>query len=246
MDDNFLYQLREKPDPEFVKNLYRKLSQNHSELDRREKMNNHTFIRSKGLLWIAALLVIVIIAMTAISPVRAFVSSLITKIAGLSFIVTENYPGDMIPGNEEIIEPQVMTLGEAQAIFPYDIHLPSYIPSGYVMNDNVRVYVGDTAGPFANSIEFNWRSSGEMSYILRIADQVDRDREVIAPDSAIEKIMLDDNHSAVLIRGGWNVDTQSWNNEFGFRLKWVVDNLTYDLMGGDREQLIEMALSTLK
>ena len=43
MDDNFLYQLREKPDPEFVKNLYRKLSQNHSELDRREKMNNHTF-----------------------------------------------------------------------------------------------------------------------------------------------------------------------------------------------------------
>jgi len=246
MDDNFLYQLREKPDPEFVKNLYRKLSQNHSELDRREKMNNHTFIRSKGLLWIAALLVIVIITMTAISPVRAFVSSLITKIAGLSFIVNENYPGDMISGDEEIIEPQILTVGEALALFPYDIYLPSYIPSGYVLNDNVRVYVGDTAGPFANSIVLNWRSSGEMSYILRITDQNDRDREIIAPDSSIENIILDDNHSAVLIRGGWDVDTQSWNNDFGLRIKWLVDNLTYDLMGADREQLIEIALSTIK
>lgn len=242
MDDHFLSQLYEQPDPEFVKNLQRRLSQNEMEIEQRVKKDTLKLFRSNLLVKIVALLVIVVIAGTAISPVRALVTSLITKIAGQTFIVTNDYPGD---NNPDIIEPIVMPLQEAITVFPFSINLPSYIPSGYVLNNDVRIYVGETAGPFANTIEIDWRTNGKMNYILRITDQNERNREVIAPESATEELMLDDTNTAVLIRGGWDSDAHSWNVDHGLRIIWLKDNLTYDLMGPDADQLIEIATSTI-
>jgi hypothetical protein len=246
MDDNFLYQLQEQPDSGFANDLHRKLEQDHPEPNRWLHMNFYNLIRSKRLVQVTALLVISIIAIMAISPARAFVSSLIANIAGQLFEVTEDYPGDNYPGDEEIIKPQVMSLGEALAVFPYDVNLPSNVPSEYVLNkDTVRVYVGGDAGPFANTIEFEWLSEDHTYLVLRVTDNDQIIGEIVAPDS-VEEVLLDANHSAVLIRGGWEADNKVWNNEVGFRLRWSVDNLAYDLMGVNREQLIDIALSTLK
>jgi len=246
MDDKFLYQLQEVPDLEFVNNLHKKLGKNYSEPEQRLFVNVYNLIRSKRLVQVTAFLVISLMAIMAISPARAFVSSLITDIAGQLFEVTEDYPGDNYPGGEEIIEPQVMSLDDALAIFPHDIQLPKYIPSGYTLNkDNVRVYVGVDAGPFANTIEFEWLSDDHTHLVLRVTDIDLSTGEIVAPDS-VEEVLLDANHSAVLIRGGWDADNKVWNNDVGFRLRWSVDNLAYDLMGVNREQLIDMAISTLK
>ncbi len=247
MDDKFLYQLREQPNSAFLSNLYQKLNQNHSVPNRMVNMNFSNIIRSKRMVQVAAFLVIGSILVMAVSPARAFVSSLITNIAGQLFEVTDDYPGDNYPGfDEQIIEPQVMSLVDALATFPYSIQLPTNVPSEYILNeDNVRVYIGDDAGPFANTIEFEWISDNQASYILRIADQDSSISEIIAPDS-IEEIILDNNHLAVLIRGGWDADHKIWNNAVGTRLRWSVNNLLYELMGVDREQLIEIAMSTLK
>lgn len=243
MDDQFLYQLREAPDLEFVNSLHKKLGKNCSEPEQRRLVDVYNFIKSKRLVQVIAFLVIGLIAIMAISPARAFVSSLIITIAGQLFEVTEDYPGT---GDEQIIEPQVMSLSEALAIFPYDIQLPTYIPPGYTLNeDNVRVYVGDAAGPFANTIEFTWFSDDYAYLILRVSDTYLAAGEIVAPGS-VEEVQLDANHSAVLIQGGWDADNKVWKKEYGFRLRWLIDNLTYDLMGASREQLIEIALSTLK
>ena len=187
MNDHFLSKLYEQPEPEFVKNLQRRLAQNETGIEQGVKKDVRRLFRSHLLVKIAALLVIVGLAGVAISPVRAFVSSLITKIAGQTFVVTNDY-----------------------------------------------------------TLVIDWQSDGKMSYILRITDQNERNREIIAPESATEAVMLDDKHSAVLIRGGWDVDNQSWNVDHGLRIKWLMDNLTYDLMGDDRDQLIEIAKSTIK
>jgi hypothetical protein len=242
MNDHFLSQLYEQPDPEFVKKLQHRLSKNETGSEQGVKKDVRRLFRSHLLVKIAALLVIVVIAGAAISPVRALVSSLITKIAGQTFVVTNDYPGD---DNPDIIEPKVLPLQEARTVFPYSINLPSYIPSGYVLNNDVRIYVGETAGPFANTIEIDWKTSGKMSYILRITDQNERNREVIAPESATQEVTLDDTHTAVIIRGGWDADTHSWNVDHGLRIKWLMNNLTYDLMGPDKDQLIEIATSTI-
>lgn len=246
MDDRFLYQLQEVPDPGFVNNLRRKLVQNHSEQDQKLYINFYSLIRSRRLAHITAFLVICLIAIMAISPARAFVSAIITVIAGQIFEVTEDYPGDNYSGGEEIIEPLVMSLGDALATFPYYIHLPTNIPPAYILNEsNVRVYVGDDAGPFANTVEFEWLSDNHAHLFLRVTDIDLSTGEIIAPDSA-EEVLLDANHSAVLIRGGWDADNKVWKNDVGFRLRWSMDNLAYALMGDNCEQLIEIAISTLK
>jgi len=248
MDDKFLYQLQEQPDTEFAKTLHRQLSQPQSEPKRRFDMNIHNLINNKKLVQVAALFVIAIIAVMSISPVRAFVASLITNIAGQLFEVTADYPGDNNGEGEEIIEPQVVSLGDALAAFPHNIQLPSNIPSEYTLDeDNVRVYVGDGAGPFSNTIEFGWRSNTQNDFIL--LHITDRDLtaigEIVAPNS-VEEIFLDDTHPAVLIRGGWNADKKAWGDGAGIRLRWSVSNLFYELTGTDQEQLLEIAKSTLK
>jgi len=248
MDDKFLYQLQEQPDTEFAKTLHKQLAQPQSEPKRRLGMNIHNLINNKKLVQVAALLVIAIIAVMAISPVRAFVASFITNIAGQLFEVTADYPGDNYGEGEEIIEPQVMSLGDALAAFPYSIQLPTNIPSEYALDeDNVRVYVGDDAGPFANMIEFGWRSTTQNDFLLlHITDRdLNAIGEIVAPNS-VEEILLDDAHPAVLIRGGWNADQKAWVDGVGIRLRWSIGDLFYDLTGTDLEQLLEIAKSTLK
>jgi hypothetical protein len=248
MDDKFLYQLQEQPDAEFVKNLRRQLGQSQPKPKRWLDMNIHNLIKNNRLVQVTALFVIAVIAVTMISPARAFVSSLVTNIAGQLFEVTDDYPGDNYGDGEEIIEPQVMSLGDALAAFPYDVQLPTNIPSEYTLDeDNVRVYVGDDAGPFANMIEFSWRSTTQNDFILlHITDRdLNAIGEIVAPDS-VEEILLNDAHPAVLIRGGWNADQKVWVDDVGIRLRWSLGNLFYELKGTDQEQLLEIALSTLE
>ena len=248
MDDKFLYQLQEQPDMEFAKNLHRKLVQSQPESKRSLDMDIHNLIKNKKLVQVVALFVIAIIAIMAISPARAFVPSLITNIAGQLFEVTEDYPGDNYSDGEEIIEPQVMSLSDALTAFPYSIQLPSNIPSEYVLDeDNVRIYVGDDAGPFANTIEIGWRSTTQNGFIrLHITDSdLTTIGEIVAQNS-VEEILLDGVYPAVLIRGGWDADQKVWVDGVGIRLRWSIGNLFYELTGTDQEQLIEIAISTLK
>lgn len=248
MDDKFLYQLQEQPDAEFARTLQRQLAQPQSEPKRRFDMNIHNLINNKRLVQVAALFMIAIIAVMSITPVRAFVASFITNIAGQLFEVTADYPGDNYGEGEETIEPQVMSLGDALAAFPHGIQLPTNIPSEYTLDeDNVRVYVGEDAGPFDNTIELGWRSTTQNGFIL--LHITDRDLtaigEIVAPNS-VEEILLDEAHPAVLIRGGWNADQKAWVDGVGIRLRWSIGDLFYDLTGTDQGQLLEIAKSTLK
>ena len=247
MDDKFLYQLREQPESGFANKLHQKLSQNPVAPAQGIETLVHSLFGNKRLLQAAVFLVIVGVAVMAISPARAFVASLIMNIAGLSFDVTSDYPGDNYPGDEETIEPQIMTLDEALAAFPYSIQLPPGIPPEYVLNEEtVRVYVGEDAGPFANTIELEWQWNAQGNLMLRITDQDPDTGEIVAPDS-LEEIPLDETHSAALIRGGWDADQKAWSNDIGvIRLRWIVDDLTYDLMGADQELMVAIAQSTLK
>ncbi len=125
--------------------------------------------------------------------------------------------------------------------------MPTAIPSECVLDeDHVLVYVGEDAGPFANSMEFNWLSSKGGRFRLRITDEEYwSNGEIVAPD-AVEEISLGSNLAAVLIRGGWDADHKVWSNEHGVRLRWPLGDLMYELMGTDQEQLIEIATSTLE
>jgi hypothetical protein len=244
-DDNFLYQLGEQPDPRFVERLRQKLAQNQLN----PAPGRAEFPRA--LIWmrfaaIGLLMLALFLTAMSISPVKAFVESLISRIAGQSFEVTSDYPGDDQPGAEEVIEPLRMPLGDALAAFPYRIKMPGYIPPGYVIKESdVRVHVGETAGPFANTIELEWWSGPGRRLSLQVTDRdYASTGEIIGP-GALEEILIDDVHPAALIRGGWDADGRVWRNDIGVRLRWHAGSLYYELSGLDLEQLIEIARSIM-
>lgn len=247
VDDHFLYQLRQQPDPEFVKVLKLKLLQYRSQPERRSNINLQALItdRKTRLVWIMFLVVASMLAVLSISPVRAFVSSLVISISDQLFEVTEDYPGDNYPGSVTVIEPQVMSLSEALVLFPHNVKLP--VNTGITLNeDNVRVYVGKEARSFANTIEVDGVYTTGSGFVLRITDCVWNNGEIVAPE-AVEEIILDDGHSAVLIRGGWDADKKVWDHANGvLRIRWKEDDLSYELMGNDLQQLVATALTILE
>jgi len=249
MDDQFLYLLRQQPDPIFVKSLNRRLSQFRSLSDRGFKDNFLVFITNTKmkLALITVLVAVGLFALSTISPVRAFVSSLVIRIAGQSFEVTEDYPGDNYPGGVTVIEPQVVSLSNALALFPHNVKLPDTVTSGITLNEeNVRVYVGEDAGPFSNAIEIEGSCGANSGFTLRINDRnLNNDGEIVAPDS-VEEIILDGDHPAVLIRGGWDADKKAWDPTIrALRIRWQMDGLNYELMGTDLQQLVVIARSIL-
>jgi hypothetical protein len=224
MDDKFLYQLQEEPNPEFVKKLHQTLTQvvPNPNPKRRLTMNipTLTILRKTKWAWIVAGAALGLVLFATTSPARALISSLI-EIAGQSFTVTDDYPGDNEPGEPTIIEPQVLSLADALAAFPYDVHLPTYAPAGYTLEeDNVWVFVGEGAGEMADHMRLFWKNSNNMG-----------------PDS-VEEIFLDADHSAALVRGGWNYNEKKWSDAYGeLQLTWTVGELTYHLSGTDIERL---------
>jgi hypothetical protein len=245
MDDKFLFQLREQPDREFVKRLQQRLTEYQPCIERKLNMKLHTFtekLRPK-FAWAVLAALAICALMVTITPVRAFLTSLTVEIAGQSFEVTGDYPGDNYSGAEKIIEPQVVSLEQALSVLPFSIKLPAYTPTGSSLDeDNVRVFIGDQAGPFRDTVEFQWTADSSRSYRLRISGE---STEIVAPDS-IEPTFLAGNYPAVVIRGGWNVDGKAWNQAVTCRLKWTLDGLTYDLMGDDLVEMYKIASSTLE
>jgi hypothetical protein len=265
MDDEFLTQLYEAPDAEFARQLRRKLAGIQPAPRTRllpaampaampAALKAGAGSRKIWLAGVAVLLILLALAVASIQPVRAWVQSVLVAIAGQSFEVTDDYPGDNYPGQEMIIEPEILPLAEALARFTHPVRLPSEMPAGYALDEtNVRVYTGPASGPFADTIELEWVSAGGK-ITLRVSTQAQDISEIVAPGS-LEEVWLDDRTPAALIRGGWDADAQAWSRALTvLRLRWELDGLSYDLMGSDAgghagghvEQLILVASSTLR
>ena len=248
MNDKFLYQLHEEPSPEFAKNLRQRLAQPAVNSERRLTVTFPALTLTRKATWarIGIVLAASLTLLMIVSPMRAFVASLLDTISvsGQMFEVTDYYPGDNY-GDVTVIEPQILTLADALALFPHQINLPTYTPSGYALDeDHVWVYSGEDAGSLADTVELTWFSADE-GVTLRITNRVSSLGEIVAPNS-VEEISLDPTHPAVAIRGGWDVDKKAWTDEYGsVRLRWLVGDLTYELIGTDLTQLTEVALSTL-
>ena len=230
MDDKFLFQLREQPRPEFTENLQRKLALSQSALPLWDKRLKPAF--SLALIGLA-----LAIALMSVTPVRSAVMSFLIRVGGLSFDVTTDYPGD--DSDVETIEDRTLPLNEAMTLFPYPVHLPQNV----VLEQEVSV--GELS-PGNLSVFLRGRTQQGVRFHMTILSNPNGG-EIIFPDSA-EEILLDAEHPAALIRGGWNYDTKVWDDAYGsVRIKWVLDNLLYNLGGNidDLEALLEVARSML-
>lgn len=246
MNDNFLYQLREQLNPEFVSNLKTKLSSYQMGPTKNWNAFFPTFngIRGVKFLWITVTIIMVLFVVMTVPPVRAAILAYPIEIAGRIFDIIDHYPSE-IDDDIVTIEPQIMSLDDALAVFPYAVKLPTYIPSEYSLDENnVRVYLNNEN--FPDMLEISWTAEGQ-GLVLSVCGNCKWEQgEIIAPDS-VEEVLLDNQYPAVLMRGGWYQNEKTWNYDIALTLEWQVDNIVYRLITGTMtpEELIEIATSTI-
>ena len=246
MDDRFLYQLREDPDPEFVRTLR----------DRIQHLSEPAIPRprfgSGGWRWAAAslaTLLVLTLALFALSPgARALLQSTTVEIAGRVYTILDAYPEG--PGLEtRETKPEIVTVEEALASSTYTIHLPTYEPEGYVFrDDHVMKYAPLPDQPQSVVYYFIWSGPENNLSLMTCGSCPWEQGETIAP-GAVEEVTLANGQPAVLVRGGWYLNEHRWRSDIMTTLTWRRDNALYQLLApsdSSVEELIRMASSTFE
>jgi hypothetical protein len=161
--------------------------------------------------------------------VRAQIETIIRQIGGVNFKETAVYPG--VPEEEiTIIENEVLNGTEAQLLedarqrLGLQFNLPTSLPGRFTLFDDV-VY-GSVAGP---SAMFRWNDS--QSYYVLVLDVQHYNPEVnwVVGENSTQEVQIN-GQSAALITGGWNADTQAWDEAEGAQvLRWHKNGIEYSL-----------------
>jgi len=227
MNNKFLTQFRQEPDPVFGNKLWGKLQQVAPETAVASQPVHQR--RSYRRLAIAAV-VFTFLCLVGFSPeVRAQIGDILRQIGGQQFKETAVYPG---ADDEEvtIVEGETLKGEEAQLLedarrhLGLDFNLPTTLPDRFTLLDEV-VY-GEIAGP---SAMFRWQDSQSHYVLVLDVRRANPDINwVVAPDS-LEEVQID-GQPAALITGGWNAETREWDDAEGAKeLRWTQHGIAYSL-----------------
>jgi hypothetical protein len=163
MNDKFLYQLCEEPEPEFANNLRQKLTQPpfiKLAQDAKAGLFTSRYFTAKRMVSALVALSLAFALTLAVSPtVRAAVIDIIEKIIvkGTTVWVSDNVPA--IKGESEsysIIWTPVHP-GDISTNYPDFAKLPTWVPSGYVLQDRAALF-GSMIQDNPNSVLFEWKN----------------------------------------------------------------------------------------
>jgi hypothetical protein len=194
---------------------------------------------------VAAAVALLTVLVMASPPLRAAIVSLQETIGNVSLTITDRSPDT---SDATIVEPELMSLEAARTAVPFDFGIPSQVPDGWVMDEQVRV--NDLGGgPF---VEILWtnpdHARGGISFSARSARQDDGSPGswLVGADS-FQKIEIG-GWSAVIVKGGWDYYSREWAWPEVTTLIWTVDDVEYTLSTSDSEgseaRLMAMAEST--
>ncbi len=178
-----------------------------------------------------------------VSPAaRAQVQTWMGEIGGILFTTDGDYPGDDEPIT--IIQSESMRLDEARETLGLAIDLPTWVPAGYVLQEEVSV---PRFGDEAVRVEITWTSPAEPSILFNI-ERYPAGSEgnwLVGPES-IQEVRVH-GEPASLVRGFWNADAKQWDTSDGLSLYWKKGEQEYILRTFGRdisvEALIRMAES---
>lgn len=195
-----------------------------------------------------AALVLVLGTTMLLSPgVRATVLELISKIGGITFVQSEEYPQtpeqrrggwmnlyDTTPGDPgfQPLPEQNVTLAQASSILPFSYTLPAWAPEGFVLQDNVRVIL--PSAEFTPTVAvWTWeRSSGGSPVYLSALYTPNADYAplMVVGTTGVERVQVGD-HEAALVRGAWNVDSKQYGAPDLLDLRWQEGPVVFSLVG---------------
>lgn len=228
MDDKFLYQNLPPVRPGFNENLYARIS--NSTL--KKNTSNKTFKFALRLALASLLLFTVLF--TVSEPVRASVVDWIKYIAG--FGVQEENELSGLDGAVTIPVDFTGPLAEALKIIPFELSMPTRLPQGYVLFDEVDVSKKD------QSLFLRWINPKGGEIVMLV--EVERGQGIITGEAAAEEIIIN-GESVALIRGGYDSNGKWDATKRDVHLYWHKDNLIYILFSSSvsEDELIKIAES---
>jgi hypothetical protein len=170
-------------------------------------------------------------------------------VGGFSFTETVDYPMGRGPHLLNLYPEQTMNLDEARQAFPAPISLPSYVPEGYVLDQDQLTVMVSPDYPF-QYVRVRWKKEKEqgVGYLFLSVEhhaQEEGGKSLIIGLDSLEEVTIN-GQTAALVRGIWNSQTQEWDQPDFIMLRWSKDGLVYDLHGlytGSLDTLIRMAES---
>ena len=234
MNEEFLKQFRKSPDSELVEKI-------HTRLGKRERAQKikHYFTRS-----VLALILAFGMLLTFSPTVRAQVLYYWKKVAGMTFLVSNDLPADAYIMNVD----DYWSLEEAQTRFVSPISLPSYVPQGYERTPTVQHILDG----YVDLATITWKKGYETIdlTIQHCFPDLEFDGEKGANcgegaiKQSIEEITLNGKPAALV----YDPMTSETRNPAGLSIFWRYnENTVYSLSIVDkylsREELIKMAES---
>jgi len=190
--------------------------------------------------WGVAAAAVLLAVLVAASPsLRAAIVSLQETIGNVYLTITDRSPDTSAA---TIVEPELMSLQAARTAVPFDFDIPSQVPDGWIMGEQVRV--NDLGGgPF---VQIEWTNPGHGNISLSAKEDIGSVSRLVGPDSLREVEVS--GQPAVLLKGGWDHDSREWMWLEVTTLVWKMDGVEYSLStsGHDLSEadLITIAEST--
>jgi hypothetical protein len=190
--------------------------------------------------WGVAAAVVLLAVLAVSSPrLRAAIVSLQEAIGNVYLTITDRSPDTR---DATIVEPELMSLQAARTAVPFDFGIPSQVPDGWVMEEQVRV--NDLGGgPY---VQIEWTNPGHGNISLSAREDNGSTSRLVGLDSFREVEV--GGQQAVLLKGAWDHDSQEWMWPEVRTLIWKMDGVEYSLSASGHDlseaDLVAMAEST--
>jgi hypothetical protein len=236
MSEEFLQAMRQPPRREFVEALYAEISRPTVSGLLALLTSSPTRRLATGLAALALLLAAVFAASPA---VRAAVAQIVIDIGGLRFQeiddATFSEPQGVIV-HELVITPQAVSISEAEAMLPFTLTLPTWVPDGLLLQEKAEAVPVSDDCPYAPFVEVRWCCPDNPYECIRM--RVECEPESRSPEpvgtGSVEEVDINGLPGA-LVKGA--LIGQSFPGEArqltwggaGLKLKWKRGGLIYSL-----------------
>ncbi|MFO7698967.1 MAG: hypothetical protein R6X16_17695 [Anaerolineae bacterium] len=179
--------------------------------------------------WALATVALTITVLVSTSqPLRAAMSSLRVTIGNVILTSADRSP---YTGDATIVAPELMSLQASRTAVPFDFSIPTRVPDGWVMDDQVRVNdLG--SGPF---VELVWTNAGRGNLTLSarsVAQAHGLSTSTLVGTSDVREVEIG-GQPAALVTGGWDHDSREWAWPEVMTLYWTSADTEYALSTSD-------------
>jgi hypothetical protein len=173
---------------------------------------------------------LVILLLFASPTAQAMLGAMEKAIGQIQLLVMDAWPQQ---SQADLMDSQVVSLAEAQAMVPFALVTPAYLPARLAGSDS-QVSITHLAVPL---VKMQWRdpAGGVIQLTARPQSSDSSPAETLVGPASSEAVLIN-GQEAVLIRGAWDQDTGDWGYQDQVTtLVWRAGGVQYRLLAASTD-----------